>query len=258
MTFAVLGGILVLHYTRIAAPIEDIFLRVIQPLQTRLYHASVTTTAADTADVSTLSREQLIQHIDALTAAQNNASVKIAQLQMLVDDAHLLESQLAFLKERSFSAVNARVTSRSTEQLSQSVIINRGSANGLQVGLPVITGEGVLVGTVHSVSEHTAEVLLTTSYDSRVSGRIQNDAQSPGVVRGEHNLSLLMEYIPEVDVVSVGETVVTNGADPFIPQGLVVGRVQEVLNAQGDLFQQASVVPLYTSADVFIVSVLLP
>jgi cell shape-determining protein MreC len=87
---------------------------------------------------------------------------------------------------------------------------------------------------------------------------VQNTTQSAGVVRGEHNLSLLMEFIPQVDTVTVGDTVVTNGADPFIPQGLVIGRVQEVFNEQGDLFQEASLTPLYTSADVFIVSVFLP
>lgn len=255
---AIVFGLLFLHYSRLGAPIEGLLQQAIQPIQTRLYSASMSTQSAASTDLSSLTRDQLIARINDLILQNDQSSVRIAQLQSLVDDSKLLEEQVAFLQERSFHSVTARVTSRSTEQLSQSLMINKGSADGLQEGLPVITDQGVLIGTLRNVTDHSSEVLLLTSFDSRISSRVQNEAQSPGVVRGEHNLSLFMEYIPQIDVVAVGDMVVTNGADSLIPQGLVVGRVQEVFNAQGDLFQQASLAPVFSTTEVFIVSVLLP
>jgi rod shape-determining protein MreC len=253
-----LFAILFLHYTRLGAPVENLFIRAIQPLQNRLYPLSQSAQTQNGADYSSLSRNQLMDRLAALEKENTEAAVEISHFQTLVDETRLLEKQVDFLKERSFQAVTARVTSRSTEQLSQSLMINRGKSDGLQEGFPVIIEHGIVIGTVRNVDDYAAEVLLMTSYDSRMSGRVQNDAQSPGVVRGEHNLSLSMEFIPQLDVVSVGDTVVTNGADPTVPQGLVLGRVQEVFNEKGSLFQQASLTPLFEASDVFIVSVLLP
>jgi len=212
----------------------------------------------DQRDLATLSREELLERVRTLSSQNTDFTVKIAQLQQLVDASEVLQKQGAFLKDHSYQAVTAQVTSRSTEQLSQSLMINKGELDGLKAGMPVIAEEGVLVGTLRTVQPHSSEVLLLTSYDSRVSARLQNQVQSPGVVRGEHNLSLFMEYIPQIDTVAVGDMVVTNGADELIPQGLVVGRVQEVFNEQGDLFQQASLTPVYSAKNIFIVSVLLP
>ncbi len=258
IAIAVGVGILLVHYTGIGAPVENMILRIIQPLQTQLYRASQGLTSQRRQDLNTRSTEELIQRIEELEKKQQESTVTIAHLQTVVDEAQLLEKQVQFLQERSLTAVTARVTSRSTEQLSQSLMINRGRADGIAEGMPVIVDNGIVVGTIQAASDHAAEVLLTTSYDSRLNARLQNLAQSPGVVRGEHNISLFMEFIPQLDVISVGDIVVTNGADPLVPLGLVIGQVKEILNTQGSLFQQASLTPLFSPSDIFIVSVVLP
>lgn len=255
---ALISGMLILHYSHITRPFENIITRSIQPVETRVYSLSQRFFGNQDNTKKNLSYDQLLaQHTQDQDTIQN-LIIENAHLQTLVDEAHLLEEQNTFLQERSFRVVTARVTSRSTDQLSQTMLINRGSKQGIENGLPVIVQNGLLVGTIREVQDYSAEVLLLTSFDARVSGLVQNDTQSPGIVQGAHNLTLEMDFIPQFDSVTNGQSVFTSGTDPFIPGGLVIGQIAEVHSESGSLFQQASLQSLFQPSEISIVSIILP
>lgn len=236
--------LIILHLTGIAKPFERLATVILHPIQTRLYSWSQERQPQP-------ANAELEQRIQALV-------VENAQLKTQFEDVTLLKEQLDFLNEKPYHAIQARVTSKSTENLSQTIVINRGAAEGVQIGYPAIIKNGVLIGTIQSVQDHSAEVLLITSFDSRISAAIQNEKQSPGIVQGAYNLSLEMNFIPQLDAVSKDQTVLTTGADPFIPAGLVIGQVETVVNEPGSLFQKASLKSFFTPADISILSILTP
>lgn len=253
-------GLPILHFTTILRPLENIFIRAVQPVQAYIYTKLniAVDSNAEKNELEQLSPDELVKKNIELQDQIDNLTVENAHLKTVVEESSLLESQLQFLEDRSFTAVTARVSSRSTDSVSQSLIINKGSADGLQVGAPVIIDNGVLIGTVYAVQDHSSTVLLTISFDSRISASIQNATQSAGIVSGSHNLSLVMEYIPQFDAIAVDDPVFTNGTDEHIPEGLVIGRIQEVHTEPGSLFQEASVEPLYRPSEISIISVILP
>lgn len=256
----ILSTILFLHYTRIALPFENMITRLIQPVQATVYSEvqDLVNKSEREEELRKNSKEDLIKkHID-LEDQLENLIIENTRLQVVVQDAELLKEQIDFLKEQSYQAISARVVSRSTESLTQTLIINKGAKQGLQPGLPAVINNGLIIGTINDVQDFTAEILLLTSFDSHVSAVIQNEQQSPGIVSGEHNLSLSMNYIPQLDTVLVQDTVVTGGVDENIPEGLLIGQIKDVVSQSGQLFQQANITPFAQVNEITIVSIILP
>lgn len=112
------------------------------------------------------------------------------------------------------------------------------------------------MGIVHDVQQSSASILLLTSFNAKISATVQNDSQSPGIVQGDHNISLRLTFVPQTDTLSIGDTVVTSGNDEHVPADLVIGSIQEIFQQPGSLFQEASLTPLFDASQLSIVSVI--
>lgn len=256
-----LVAMIIAHVSGIARPLETVIAVATNPIQAILYSATTPARAQPAegdAQRTDRSKEDLISEIEGLESRVDELLIENAQLKTLVQESTLLEEQVDFLSNRSLQGVPAKVIARPTDGIAQSVIMNRGSSDGIQEGYPVIIQSGALVGIVHSVDGHFSEVRLLTNFGSRVSANVQNDARSPGIVSGEHNLAVQMELIPQPDILAAGDSVVTSGNDPFIPQGLIIGTIEEVKNEPGSLFQAAVVQPLFTAQELTIATIIVP
>lgn len=249
-----------LHYSGIIAPLENVLVRTIAPAQHWLF--SIAQRQQDAAqeehETADLSREDLIARITELEESNQNLTLENAYLQTVVEETTLLEEQVNFLKQRKLNGISARVTSRTTDTLSQTIMIDAGTVAGIQVGNPVIIDNGVLVGTVVDVSEYSAQVLLITSPDSQVSAAVRNEQSSPGIVSGSLNVSLQMDFIPQLDDVVTEQAVFTSGVEDRVPANLLVGTIEEVIDEPGSVFQQAYVDPVFRATELSIVTVVLP
>jgi len=122
------------------------------------------------------------------------------------------------------------------------VTINVGSLQGVEVEMPVVSGGAGLVGRVSQVGPRTSEVQLVTDTDSAVAALLQT-SRITGLVVGQPDGTLRMEYIPQEEDVDVGDIVLTSGLGGVLPKGLVIGQVTEVLKMDYALFQSAVVRP---------------
>jgi rod shape-determining protein MreC len=129
-----------------------------------------------------------------------------------------------------------------------SFTIDKGEDEAVQVGMTVATARG-LVGRVIRSSPTSAKVLMITDSNSAVTARVQT-SNATGVVRGRTDARglvgdtpLLMEKIPQEDRLETGDLVVTSDLGGIFPEGLIVGRVAQVRQRDGDLFQEASLEP---------------
>lgn len=240
--------------------IEQTAIRLMQPVQVAVYRLTNQVIVPDEAfqDLSALEKTELIALAEELRDENEQLTIRATQLQSVVDQSGLLQEQIDFLSDRSLQAVPARITSRSTEQLAQSVVINKGRADGIQEGQPVVVGNGILIGTINEVQATQSIVQLVTSTSSRISARVQNEQGSIGIATGSFNLTLQLEFVPELDQLETGQTVLTSGADEAIPEGLIIGTIEEVISQPGTLFQEAALQPFFTVNEVSIVSVISP
>jgi rod shape-determining protein MreC len=121
---------------------------------------------------------------------------------------------------------------------SSTIIVNRGARDGIAAGMPVVAGEGTLIGRVIGVSVDAAQVLLITSSSSAVSARIQETRVSGSVI-GDVNAALEMELIPLGAAVSEGDIIITSGLGGIFPPDILIGQVSSV--RQQELFQVAQI-----------------
>ena len=151
--------------------------------------------------------------------------VQVANLQADVDElSQLLDLRLfGNLQE---IAVNAEVTGRGGT-LEQSFTINKGTADGIQQGQPVVDARGALVGVVSDVSEHSASVIPITSRQApAVTVRLPNGVR--GAIEGQGTGRLVLSILDAKERVLEGQLLQTYG--PFgtsdaYPKGLDVGTV---------------------------------
>jgi rod shape-determining protein MreC len=117
--------------------------------------------------------------------------------------------------------------------------IDRGERDGVQRNMAVITPDGV-VGKTLSVFADTAQVLLITDKESGV-GSLFAESRTHGVVRGQGEPWLLMDYVVNDEPVLAGQRIVTSGEDRVFPKDLPVGTVLDA--APGTPFQKVRVRP---------------
>lgn len=155
-----------------------------------------------------------------------------------------LREQFEFRQTFKSETIEANVVGRTADESRQIIIIGRGSSGDVEENDAVLTPSGSLVGVVKKVYPMTAEVVLITDPGSTINAKIQKIENGLGLVRGEHGVSLTMEAIDKSAEVKDGQVVVTSGLDGMLPNGLVVGMLSHIIDAESDLFKSARVNPV--------------
>ena len=162
-----------------------------------------------------------------------NAQLKaqIAELQEYRGEAQRLQGLLDLTDQYDFTGVTGRVIGKGSDAWDREVTLNVGSASGVECGLPVIGGSG-LVGQVIEVSPLTCRVRLLSDPQSGVSVVLQSN-RAEGVVRGSIAGLLYLEDVDSTAEVKVGDTVITSGMGGSYFRGVSLGTVVNVVNAAG-------------------------
>ena len=123
----------------------------------------------------------------------------------------------------------------------RSVLVDRGRAQGVRSGMPVISEEGV-VGLVTATSERAARTTLLLDRQTAIDGTVQR-SRTRGIVRGRGSDVVEFEFVSRGADVAVGDVVITSGLDGVYPKGLRVGTVSAVAGADAGLLRTATLVP---------------
>ena len=124
--------------------------------------------------------------------------------------------------------------------------------------MPVIIGNGIIVGKIFKLERTTAVVLLLTDTQSHVGAAVQNEKRTLGVVQGKRGLSLEMRLIPQNGEINEEEIIVTSGIEPLVPKGLVIGRVQAIHTEERNPFKRATIVSPVAFDRLEVVAILFP
>ena len=236
------------------APVENAFHYVLDPLQ-----RAFSGVAAFTGDLFRTRREvrELRVEVEELREQVDTLTVENVRLKEFEAEVQQLRALLNFVSDYPISAsLGAEVISREAcdtfpcgdvvgvepNPYLRYVTINVGSLQGVETGMPVVSGGAGLIGRVVQVGPRTAEVQLLTDTDSAVAALLQT-SRITGLVVGQPDGTLRMEYIPQEQHIDVGDIVLTSGLGGVMPKGLVIGQVTEVLQMDYALFQSAVVRP---------------
>lgn len=170
--------------------------------------------------------------------------------------ARQLERLLAFREAGRHQGLAARITARDPSRWFATVLVDRGSRDGVTRNAPVVAPGGV-VGRVIEVTPLAARVLLIADSRSAVGVVVQGSRDS-GVVEGRGGPLLHLRYLSRAAQVRTGDLVVTSGLGGVFPRGLVVGRIVKVGREEGELLQEAEVEPAAALDRLEDVLILLP
>lgn len=141
-----------------------------------------------------------------------------------------------------FRRLTASVIGYDTSPLFRSIILDKGTEDGVFVGMPVESARG-LVGQVYRTTNHSAMVILITDNISSIPARL-GDSRATGVVRGGGLGGVMaMDWLDLEAQIQIGEVVYTSGLGGRFPEDMVIGRVTDLERREADLFQKAVIQP---------------
>ncbi|MCP4368335.1 MAG: rod shape-determining protein MreC [Deltaproteobacteria bacterium] len=152
-----------------------------------------------------------------------------------------LRNLLNFKEATTSKILAAEVISVDPSSWFKAVIIDKGSLDGVEKGLPVVIRQGI-AGQVVNVSSRYSKVMLIIDRNSSVDALVQR-TRARGIIKGEATGECLFKYVLRKDDVRVGDKIVASGLDGVFPKGLPIGDVKEVVRRNSGVFQEVRVVP---------------
>lgn len=191
-----------------------------------------------------VSREEL----ETLREQNGELRIRVAELEEARLENERLRTLVGFIEARELEAVGARVIGRPASGWEGVITIDKGLADGVDTGMPILAPQGLLGQTI-SVTQQSAKVRLLTDQRSGVSALVQA-TRGEGVVRGSIDGVLSLDYLSREATIAVGDVVLTSGMGGVYPKGLLVGEIESIDANENDLFPEVRVRPSVTIAGI--------
>ncbi len=177
---------------------------------------------------------------DRLHLENRRLRAELSQLQEVRLANDRLQKLLDFRETQALTALPAQVITEDASSWFRTVMIDKGSDDGIREGMPVVVAEGV-AGRIIKVAPGQSRVLLITDASSAMASLVQRN-RSRGVCRGRGD-TLIFDFVLRDKDIEVGDLVVTSGTGGVFPKGLPVGAVSRVVREKYGLFQVIEVAP---------------
>ena len=122
-----------------------------------------------------------------------------------------------------FDMINATVIERNSTFWLNELTINKGSLDGIEKGLCVITSNG-FIGEVLFTSLKTSKVKLITDNSFQISVMVNNKNKILSII----NNQLVIRGINNKDNIKEGNIVLTSGLQDKYPKGIVIGTITNI------------------------------
>lgn len=181
--------------------------------------------------------DQLKDDYEALYQENQRLNVRLSATEEETLENERLKTLLdAQDRYESLDPIYAKVIARDPGQWFDTFSINRGTSDGVSMGMAVVTGDG-LVGRVYEAGLNYAKVLSIIDSRSAVACLVSRTRDN-GVMRGQVTSSsqtseCYVYYLPNINNIVPGDVLVTSGTDSLYPKGLTIGTVTTVSREAG-------------------------
>ena len=166
---------------------------------------------------------------------QNNKELEqqLRELEIIKAENEMLKEYTNLTEKYSeYKTIPAYIINRDISNLSENIVINVGSNDGVEPNMCVISEKG-LVGYVVSSTENTAKVQTIIDTSTNVSSIITTTRDSI-VCKGilDSDTTIKATYIPIDATLAIGDTVETSGMGGIYPRGITIGTIKEIVNTK--------------------------
>jgi rod shape-determining protein MreC len=246
-----------LHVSGIAKPITNPIIRLANSVGLPLFSRGNSFRAGwDNRDVDPVVRVKELEEQVSLLEAEN------AKAKILEQENEELRGQLDFSQQNGVKALPARISARDSvfglDSNEQSFVIDKGSKDGVVPGLAVTNQQGAILGKTVAVGDTSSTMCLSVSSNCQFPVTLTNINKTVGLTDGNLGLTIKMNYIPQSELISIGDYVVTSGLGGKMPRGLLIGKVSQVNSQSNEVWQEVTIEPAANIDNSTIVSVIVP
>ena len=160
-----------------------------------------------------------------------------------------------------FDKVSALVIERNRMYWFNTITLNKGSNDGIKEDMAVISGQGLL-GRINKVSKTTSEVKLITTSDinNKISVVIKNkDDNIYGITNGYDNDKNYLQVTGTNKITDIdrGSLVYTSGMGGVFPSGILIGKVDGVIDSKYGVSKIINITPSSNFNDFRFVNILI-
>ena len=131
-----------------------------------------------------------------------------------------------FRNNQNYASIVANVIGRDPSNWNASLIIDKGRAEGIEVGQPVVSPLGV-VGRIFEVGHNTSKVILVSDPTFAVAAVVGRSREN-GLLTGTLQGVLRLQYLTDNADVKVGDSLVTSRLSTAFPEGILIGQITDV------------------------------
>ena len=222
---------------------EKIITTVLAPVEYVVSNVGFTfrTISLSTGELMTAYRDNQKLRAENDELRQNNLNVT----EIAAENARL-KAMLDYKKGvPQFDLVTAAVVGRDPGNWTSTIIINRGTADGVTKDMAVVAPQG-LIGSVVTAYANVAKVQLVLDPRSAVGALVQRpESRVAAIVEGHSGTPLtprMVNIARDADIVK-GDKLITSGFGGIYPKGLLIGEVIDIVNEEGGLLKYAVLNP---------------
>ena len=149
-------------------------------------------------------------------------------------------------KHTDYVMESCKVVLWSSSNWSSAFTISKGSLSGIELGDPVITEYGAVVGQITELGTNWATVSTVIDVDMSV-GAFVGATGNSGMVVGEYSFmrdkTAKLTYLADGAQIFVGDDVLTSGSGGAFPAGLMIGTLTAVQTEAGGQIEYGIVEP---------------
>ncbi|MCX7797785.1 MAG: rod shape-determining protein MreC [Melioribacter sp.] len=181
--------------------------------------------------------------------------LEVNRLRKLSVENENLRSMLQFRDTCNFPLISADVISKLVNKMQGNFVINRGSNEGITIGMPVLNSKG-LIGIVIDTTKDFSLVRTLYNVNLNVAVRIER-LNIDGVLSWDGN-KLIIKNIPSTYDVRIGDRVVTSDFSTIFPPKISIGIISEREQVPVGLLHNLTVKPfadINTVDNVFVLKI---
>ena len=220
-------------------PPKDIFFRLTVPCQKIIYQFSL---SADRAFGFLVSIKNLEQENTEYKRENERLLGQIAYLNEVSRENEFLRKQMDLPDAESNELILADVVGYNLSGFEKYLLIDKGRKHGIKEKAAVIIAGNILVGQITETYEIFSKVQLIADANISVNALIQ-ESRIIGLVKGNGELNLIIDLLPQGREIKKGETVISSGLAGFFPSGLLIGHIQEIISSDAQISQIAKINP---------------